>query len=88
VWKWAASSAAWYFHTLDKKARAAVDALKRKRVGWGSIPVEVTIKNTTWQTSIFPDKNRGWILPIKVAIRKKEDIIAGDKVTVTLQVKS
>ena len=51
--------------------------------GWGSIPVNVTIGETTWKTSIFPlHKGRGHFIPIKKSVCSKESITVGDTVTV------
>lgn len=86
VWKWP-GMAAWHFVTVD----AAVAALIREeragapRVGWGSIPVSVTVGSTTWKTSIFPDKKSGsYLLPMKADVRMKEEISASDTVSVSL----
>lgn len=82
--------AAWHFLTLPKKQSAQMKilfgAMKR---GWGSLPVHVTIGQTSWETSIFPDKKMGaYLLPLKVAVRKAEKIAAGDTITVFLKIKT
>jgi hypothetical protein len=47
----------------------------------------VTVGGSTWRTSIFPDSTRGrYVLPIKRAVRKAEDLDVGDVATVTLEV--
>ena len=52
--------------------------------GWGVIPAEVTIGNTTVTTSLFP-KDGGYLVPIKDAVRKPESIALGDVVDLTLR---
>lgn len=53
--------------------------------GFGSVRVEVTIGNTTWMTSLFPDSRSGtYVLPIKKAVRQAEGIGAGDRATIRL----
>ncbi len=52
--------------------------------GWGVIPAEVTIGNTTVTTSLFP-KDGGYLVPIKDALRKPESIALGDVVDLTLR---
>ena len=55
--------------------------------GFGSLPVEVTIGKTIWQTSIFPDKYSGsYVLPVKAKVRKVEDIEAKEKVKFSIKV--
>lgn len=76
----------WHFITLPKEEAAEIKAgLSGPRRGFGSVPVMVTVGETVWKTSIFPDNSsKSYLLPIKAAVRKKEDIEAGEMVTVTI----
>ena len=51
--------------------------------GWGVIPATVTIGATTITTSLFP-KDGGYLVPLKDAIRKPENITLGDAVTLSM----
>jgi hypothetical protein len=51
--------------------------------GWGVIPVEATIGDVTFKTSLFP-KDGTYLLPLKVAVRRKADITAGDVIAVEM----
>jgi Domain of unknown function (DUF1905) len=79
---------AWYFVTLPAESAAEITYFSKalnggKRAGWGSVRVTVQVGETIWQTSLFPDsKNKSYVLPIKAAIRKAEDIIEGQPVKV------
>ena len=93
LWRWqsAAAPAAWFFLTIagdvaDGIRLAAISGQwLDKRGGFGSARVEVRIGDTLWNTSVFPHKESGgWILPVKAAVRKAEDIAEGDEVTVTV----
>jgi hypothetical protein len=56
------------------------------RRGFGSLPVRVTVGDSRWTTSIFPDSVRaGYVLPIKRAVRTAEDLDVGDFATVTVE---
>lgn len=82
--------AGWHFVTLPKKQsdkiRKMFGAMKR---GWGSLPVDVTIGNTNWQTSLFPDKKAGaYLLPLKSDVRKKEKISASDVIHFSIEISS
>jgi hypothetical protein len=80
--------AAWHFISLPKKdaAKIRVDFATKKR-GWGSLPVRVKIGKSTWKTSIFPDtKAETYLLPLKAAIRKKENLGERDVVSVVLEI--
>jgi len=85
VWLYPGESGNWHFFTIPKKESSELNALyKGLTKGWGSLPVEVTIGKTTWKTSIFPDRKSGtYLLPLKAAVRKKEELFEGDICTVT-----
>lgn len=82
--------AGWHFVTLPRKQS---DAIKKMfgaiRRGWGSLPVAATIGKTRWETSIFPDRKTGaYLLPLKVDVRKKEGVAAGDMITFLLEIRT
>jgi hypothetical protein len=56
-----------------------------RRRGFGSVKVNATIGDSRWSTSVFPQKEGGWFLPVKKAICRAEDIEAGDEVAVQLE---
>jgi Domain of unknown function (DUF1905) len=95
VWLWTGKGA-WHFVTLplDRASQLKeIDAIgaqalgTRVRRGWGSIPVRVCVGNSTWETSIFPDKQSGsYFLPIKASIRKAEQIAAQQTVRFELSI--
>ena len=74
---------AWYFVSLPPDSAAEISYFSKalnggKRTGWGSVRVTVQVGNTIWQTSLFPDsKNKSYVLPIKAAVRKAENIVEG-----------
>lgn len=87
MWRWE-GSAAWHFATLDPKTAKAVKQTQegKKRIGWGSVPVVVTLGETSWRTSVFPDTKRAsYLLPLKASVRKKEGVEEGATIVVTLQ---
>ncbi|HEX3677017.1 MAG TPA: DUF1905 domain-containing protein [Sphingomicrobium sp.] len=56
------------------------------RRGFGSVRIEATIGSTTWRTSVFPSKSSGgYFLPVKIDVCRKEGLVAGDNVTVALE---
>lgn len=56
------------------------------RRGFGSVRVEVTIGDVTWRTSVFPSKSTGgYFLPVKMDVCRRAELMAGDEVTVTLE---
>lgn len=77
----------WHFITIQK---ADADEIKKEyiwpRRGFGAIPVFVTVGKTSWRTSIFPDKDGTYLLPLKKDVRKKEGIKVGDTISVSIEV--
>jgi len=55
--------------------------------GWGVIPVTVRIGESEFDTSLFP-KDGGYVVPIKDAVRKAEDLALRDIITVELAIRS
>lgn len=53
--------------------------------GWGVIPVRARIGRTEFETSLFP-KDGLYLLPLKVVVRKAENLAEGDEVTVRMEV--
>lgn len=89
-WLWQAEKAAWHFVNLpaDKSEEIKFfnENLTAKKRGWGAVKVIAKIGQTEWETSIFPQKNGSYILPIKAAVRKAEKILDGNTVTVALTI--
>ena len=90
LWRWTGGKAAWFFVTIggeDAEALAAT-ALMRRLEGqgraFGSIRVRATIGDSRFDTSVFPQKDEGYILPVKASVRRAEGLAEGDEVTVTL----
>lgn len=81
--------AAWHFVTIEKEQGAEIASYYQwPRRGFGAIPVTVTIGESTWNTSIFPEKKGTYFLPIKKSIRDAEGIGEKDEVTMVLTVLS
>jgi hypothetical protein len=71
---------------LPAGAAAEISAVKQHvTYGWGAIPVEATIGGVSFTTSLFP-KDDTYLLPLKVAVRKRIDVTVGDIVQVRMQV--
>jgi hypothetical protein len=75
-----------HFVRVDEPGAAALhDAAPDVTYGWGMIPVTAHVGATTWTTSLFP-KDGGYLLPLKVVVRRAEGIDVGDVVDVRLEV--
>lgn len=80
--------AAWHFVTVPHDISDEIEATSPAAdVGFGSVRVRVTVGATTWDTSVFPSRQRqAYDLPVKKSVRQREGLVAGDEVEVRLQV--
>jgi hypothetical protein len=63
---------------------AAIESVKSLvTYGWGAIPVRARIGETDFRTSLFP-KGERYLVPVKDAVRRAEQLSVGDVVTVAL----
>ena len=88
LWTWRSDKpgTGWHFLTIEGQTAAEIRFAALGRTGgFGSIKVEARIGDTSWSTSIFPQRESGgFILPVKAAVRKRERLAEGDAVTVAL----
>lgn len=77
----------WRFVTIPEALSVRIEAYAPgPRPAFGSVRVVVSIGKTTWRTSLFPDKRaRGFLLPLKAEVRKRERIADGDIVDIKLE---
>lgn len=86
LWIWNAGKGSWHFITVPDEPSLEIRAESfASRGGFGSVRVEVSIGGVAWQTSVFPQKSGGYLLPVKADIRRRAGIAAGDDVAVALQ---
>ena len=88
LFEWTSNATSWFFIRLptDQSAelREQTDGLTSR---FGSVRVEATIGAVVWKTSLFPSADpRTYILPVKKAVRKAEEIEPGDEVDVSIRV--
>lgn len=76
---------AWHFVTVPLELSDALRERSGERRGFGSLRVSATLGGTTWQTSVFPSKDGCFLLPVKKAVRRAEDVESGDVVEVRLE---
>ncbi|NUT37395.1 MAG: DUF1905 domain-containing protein [Hamadaea sp.] len=88
LWLWDARKGdSWTFVTLPADASQEVrERSDGPRRGFGSVRVRATIGGSTWTTSIFPDSKSGcYVLPVKRAVRKAEELDAGEVAAVKVE---
>ncbi|MFN8194464.1 MAG: DUF1905 domain-containing protein [Nocardioidaceae bacterium] len=85
VWFWRGPSPYHFVTVPDDESAELQAAAAFVTYGWGMIPVEARLGETTWTTSLFP-KDGGYVLPVKAVVRRAEGVDVGDTVTVRLGV--
>ena len=89
VFAWGEDGPTWRFLRLPLDVADEVRDLAGEPAGFGSVRVHARIGQTVFATSVFPEKATGsYLLPVKKAVREKEGIDDGDRVTVRLDVAS
>lgn len=88
MWLWSAEKGSWHFVTLPKSlSQTLKERYGAVARGFKSLKVSVRVGETTWDTSIFPDSKReAYVLPLKAAVRKAEDMHLNDVVSFTILV--
>lgn len=68
------------FAEIDQAGSEAIKSVSRTAsYGWGCIPCKARIGNTDYTTALFP-KNGLYMVPIKVAVQRAENIEVGTPV--------
>ncbi len=68
------------------QVEALRQAARLATYGWGVVPVEAAIDGVTFRTSLFP-KDGTYLVPIKVEVRRKTNLTAGDTISVELTIR-
>jgi hypothetical protein len=85
VFHWRGPSPYHYVRVGEEAADAIAEIAPQVSYGWGCIPVTASIGATTWTTSLFP-KDGGYLVPVKDAIRRAEEVELGDVVEIGLEI--
>ncbi len=85
VVRYTVEPASWYFVYIDDDTTRAIRAARTKTVGFQYVPVEASIGETTWRTTLFPTKEGPYLLALKAKVRQTEGIREGQSVTVRLK---
>ncbi|QHC65951.1 DUF1905 domain-containing protein [Rathayibacter sp. VKM Ac-2759] len=80
--------APWHFVSVPgEQAGAIASVAAHVTYGWGMIPATVTLGASTWTTSLWP-KDGGFLVPIKTAVRRAEDVEVDSVVRLRLVIAS
>ena len=87
VFRWAANPA-FFLVSLPKDASDEIKEMSEGLTnGFGSLKVEAQVGAVFWKTSIFPESKTGLFdLPLKAEVRKKNNLVEGSPVSVSIEV--
>lgn len=85
LWEYSGKGS-WHFVTLPPDISADIKTFTRHHTsGFRTVRTRALIGSSDWLTSLFPVKDKGgYVLPVKAAIRRAENIADGDTVSVHL----
>jgi hypothetical protein len=85
VFIWPGEQGVWHFAYVSKRLSHQLRTqYKHMSRGFSSLRVHVTVGSTSWDTSIFYDhRSEQYLLPLKLAVRKKEGIAVDDTVPIS-----
>ncbi|MEK9664633.1 MAG: DUF1905 domain-containing protein [Candidatus Nanopelagicales bacterium] len=80
---WPGPSPHYFLPITGPQADEVADVARDLTYGWGCIPVDVTMGDVTWSTSLMP-KDGGYLVPIRKAMREVAGLTEGDKASMTV----
>jgi Domain of unknown function (DUF1905) len=86
VIEWRGPAPFYYLRLPDDESAEIREIAAMASYGWGVIPVVARIGDIEFETSLFP-KDGSYLLPLKEAVRKPQQITLGDEVSVEMTVR-
>lgn len=84
VWRYP-GPAGWHFVNMNRRDSARIRELPWvKTVAWGYVRIKATVGKTSWNTTLFPAKGGIYMVALKAAVRKIENIQPGDIVRIKI----
>ncbi|MGV8886012.1 MAG: DUF1905 domain-containing protein [Microbacteriaceae bacterium] len=85
IWEWRGPAPFYFVSVPDEESRMVAAASQLVTYGWGMIPATITIGSSTFTTSLWP-KDGGYVVPLKLDVRRAESIDLGDEVRLLINV--
>ncbi len=86
VIEWRGPSPYYYLPVPEEESADIREVAAMATYGWGVIPVVARVGDIEFETSLFP-KDGGYLLPLKDAVRKPQQITDGDEITVSMSLR-
>ena len=85
VWEWRGPAPHHFVWVPGDEAAALDEVAPMVSYGWGMIPADISIGETTWYTALWPKDGR-YVVPLKAAVRRAEGIEVGTHVDISVRV--
>jgi hypothetical protein len=85
VFEWRGPAPFYFVAVPAEECEAIREVSSIVSYGWGVIPCTVTVGRTSITTSLFP-KQGAYLVPLKDALRKPEELSVGDTVKIRLEI--
>ena len=85
IFYWRGPSPFHFVATPDAVTEQIATVAPKASYGWGMIPATVHVGSTTWTTALWP-KDGGYIVPLRLDVRRAEGLGVGDVVGIRLTV--
>jgi len=86
VIEWRGPAPFYFATTPDSVTHELETSASHLSYGWGCIPVDITVGNTTFYTALIPREGTYYV-PLKAALRKAESIELGELVDIKLSLR-
>jgi hypothetical protein len=86
VWHWRGPAPHHFVWVPEDDAAQIEEVAAAVTYGWGMIPVEVSVGDTSWTTALWPKDGR-YVVPLKDKIRRAEGIELGMVVDLSVAIK-
>jgi hypothetical protein len=86
VIEWRGPAPFYYLKVPEEESADIREIAAMASYGWGVIPVVARIGDIEFETSLFP-KDGSYLLPLKDAVRKPQQITVGDEITAEMAVR-
>ena len=85
LFRWASRRELWVFAQLPEEVSEEIRLQPHPPAGFASVKVSVTLGGSRWSTSIFPQADGTYVVPIKSAVRRAEGVELGDRVRIGVE---
>lgn len=85
VWFWKGPAPFYFLWVPEAESREIKAIESLVTYGWGMIPVSARIGKTEWATALWPKDGR-YVLPLKVRVRRAENIEEGVPIAAQIEI--